>query len=343
MTTHTASRGALLLATIAMTLAGCSKSAAPTTSATTARHVASTHPPSTATLRTSPAVRRLPWRDGQAGATTAAVSDKVDRTVVAGTAHKYRLWAPAAGRSPQPAPLVLLFHGFAADGETIANLTKLPARGMRRGFIVVAPDGPNQTWQFSGSGTDAAFVDRILSTVTATRCVDLDRVYVAGFSAGAAFAITYACGRPDRVAAMVTVAVDFTLGCTKPMAILAFHGTDDPLVPYRNGAVGLSLPGVHVRGTMLNMGDWARLGHCSSRGAGTHRSRGSCGAPSGRVAQRAKRCRSTRSSTEVTCGRVPRAARSRSTGRVSARLLRPAPSLGQMRIWVISVTESVRK
>ena len=191
------------------------------------------------------------------------MSDKIDRTVVAGTAHKYRLWAPGGGRTPEPAPLVLLFHGFAADGETIAKLTKLPARGMRRGFIVVAPDGPNQTWQFSGSGTDAAFVDRILSTVTATRCVDLDRIYVAGFSAGAAFAITYACGRPDRIAAMVTVAVDFTLGCTKPMAILAFHGTDDPLVPYRNGAVGLSLPGVHVRGTMLNMGDWARLGRCS--------------------------------------------------------------------------------
>ena len=66
------------------------------------------------------------------------------------------------------------------------------------------------------------------------------------------------------------------------MAILAFHGTDDPLVPYRNGAVGLSLPGVHVRGTMLNMGDWARLGRCS-RVVQDARLRGSCGARSGRI------------------------------------------------------------
>ena len=49
------------------------------------------------------------------------------------------------------------------------------------------------------------------------------------------------------------------------MPILAFHGTDDPLVPYRNGAIGLSLPGVKVRGTQLNMGDWARLDKCRPR------------------------------------------------------------------------------
>jgi polyhydroxybutyrate depolymerase len=58
------------------------------------------------------------------------------------------------------------------------------------------------------------------------------------------------------------VAVEFQLGCTRPLSILAFHGTKDPLVPYQNGAIGLSLPGIKVRGTELNMGDWARLDHC---------------------------------------------------------------------------------
>ena len=58
------------------------------------------------------------------------------------------------------------------------------------------------------------------------------------------------------------MAVDFQLGCKQPMPILAFHGTADPLVPYQNNGVGLSLPGRRVRGTLLNMGDWARLDHC---------------------------------------------------------------------------------
>ena len=64
------------------------------------------------------------------------------------------------------------------------------------------------------------------------------------------------------MAAIATVAVEFQLGCTRPVSILAFHGTADPLVPYQNGAIGLSLPGVKVVGTERNMEDWARLDHC---------------------------------------------------------------------------------
>ncbi len=45
---------------------------------------------------------------------------------------------------------------------------------------------------------------------------------------------------------------------------MAFHGTSDPAVPYANGAIGLSLPGIKVRGTLLNMGDWAMLDRCRS-------------------------------------------------------------------------------
>jgi polyhydroxybutyrate depolymerase len=87
-------------------------------------------------------------------------------------------------------------------------------------------------------------------------------VYFAGYSAGAAFTIFYACAHQGLLAGIATVAVEFQLGCTQPLSILAFHGTADPAVPYTDGAVGLSLPGVHVRGTELNMGDWARLDGC---------------------------------------------------------------------------------
>ena len=83
-----------------------------------------------------------------------------------------------------------------------------------------------------------------------------------GFSQGAAFTILYACAHPRQFAAISTVAVEFDLGCTDPLSIMAFHGTSDPAVPYQNGATGLSLPGVKVRGTILNMGDWAHLDGC---------------------------------------------------------------------------------
>ena len=105
-------------------------------------------------------------------------------------------------------------------------------------------------------------MDAVIKSLETTYCIDRGSVFAAGFSAGAAFTIIYACARESQVAAIATVAVEFQLGCTRPMPILAFHGTADPLVPYRNGAIGLSLPGIRVRGTQLNMGDWAQLDKC---------------------------------------------------------------------------------
>ncbi len=167
-----------------------------------------------------------------------------------------------AGASGPPSPLVLAFHGYGSDGREFARLTKLPDSGARRGVVVLTPSGPNHTWQLSGTGSDAAAIDRLVASTEKSRCIDLHRVYAAGFSQGAAFAIFYACARPDRIAALATVAVEFQLGCKKPVPMLAFHGTDDPAVPYADGAIGASLPGVKVRGTLLNMSDWARLDRC---------------------------------------------------------------------------------
>ena len=188
--------------------------------------------------------------------------DTTQQVTTAGVRHPYLLSVPASYRATRPTPLVLLFAGFGSDARSMAALTNMPALGAARGVIVATPDGPNGTWQLSGTGTDATFVDDIVATLAKTLCIDLHRVYAAGFSQGAAFTIFYACARPARIAAIATVAVDFQLGCTHPMPILAFHGTVDPAVPYRDGAIGASLPGVKVRGTLLNMGDWARLDRC---------------------------------------------------------------------------------
>jgi polyhydroxybutyrate depolymerase len=182
----------------------------------------------------------------------------------AGVVHPYILSVPPSYRPTRPAPLVLVFHGFGGDGRSMAALTKMPAEGARRGVVVVAPDGPNRTWQLSGNGSDAAFVDAIVATVSKSLCIDRHRVFASGFSQGAAFAIFYSCARPGRIAAFATVAVDFQLGCKQPFPYLAFHGTDDPAVPYVDGAIGASLPGVKVRGTLLNMGDWASLDQCDA-------------------------------------------------------------------------------
>jgi polyhydroxybutyrate depolymerase len=188
-------------------------------------------------------------------------SQTLDTGTVKGT---YLLSVPRSYRSPRPTPLILLFYGFDSDPTQFSALTDLPARGAGDGYLVAVPhtQAGESEWQFSGHGTDATFVDGVVSSIERSYCVDTAAVFAAGFSAGAAFTIAYACTHQKQIRAIATVAVEFQLGCTRPLSILAFHGTKDPLVPYQNGAIGLSLPGIKVRGTELNMGDWARLDHC---------------------------------------------------------------------------------
>jgi polyhydroxybutyrate depolymerase len=181
-----------------------------------------------------------------------------------GTTYQYLLAVPPRLRRTRAAPLVVEFQGFGSTAPAMADLTQLPERGAARGFVVVTPEGPNHTWQLNGRGSDADYVEAVLSRVEAALCIDLHRVYAAGFSQGAAFTILFACAHPGQMAAIATVAVEFRLGCATPIPLMAFHGTSDPAVPYANGAEGISLPGVKVRGTLLNMGDWATLDGCRS-------------------------------------------------------------------------------
>ena len=180
-------------------------------------------------------------------------------------AGSYNLTFPRSYRAGHPMPLILLFYGFGSNPSQFSALTDLPSRGSAHGYLVAVPHAQGSEWQFSGNGTDAIFVSSLVDKIESTYCVDTTRVFAAGFSAGAAFTIIYACSHPGQIAAIGTVAVEFQLGCSRPLSIMAFHGTKDPLVPYQNGAIGLSLPGVKVRGTQLNMSDWARLDHCQSK------------------------------------------------------------------------------
>ena len=179
----------------------------------------------------------------------------------------YRLSTPRHGAHPRPASLILLFHGFGSSPAQFSSLTDLPRRGTMAGDVVAVPHiQPGEAeWQFSGDGTDAEFVTALIASLERTFCINTAAVFATGFSAGAAFTIAYACTHETKIRAIATVAVEFQLGCRKPISILAFHGTADPEVRYQNGAVGASLPGVKVRGTQLNMGDWARLDRCRAR------------------------------------------------------------------------------
>ena len=174
----------------------------------------------------------------------------------------YLISVPASYDTRKPVPLVFIFYGAASSPQQFSNLTHFPSSAANRGSIVVAPHAQGPEWQFSGDGTDSAFVSTVLHRIESTYCVDERKVFATGFSAGAAFTIAYACVHPHLVAAIATVAVEYQLGCKAPLSILAFHGTADHFVRYQDNAVGLSLPGAKLPGTERNMSTWAQLDHC---------------------------------------------------------------------------------
>jgi polyhydroxybutyrate depolymerase len=170
----------------------------------------------------------------------AALSAGEQRLVVDGVERRYLLALPADLDPQRRTPVILDFHGSGSNMAEQAAYSRLPALGTARGYVVVTPDGTGepQGWDLRG-GADAAFVDQLLASLSAGLCVDQDRIHAAGISNGSAFAALLACREPYRIAAVGMVAATVGDRCpdgVRPAAI-AFHGTDDPLVPYEGGAV----------------------------------------------------------------------------------------------------------
>jgi polyhydroxybutyrate depolymerase len=114
------------------------------------------------------------------------------------------------------------------------------------GFLVVYPQGRRfpQRWNAGPSWgnvdtDDIEFFRDMLDDLSSVAAVDPARVYVNGFSNGGGMAVRIGCEAADLVAALGSVsgAVVYTADCapSRPVPMMAFHGTADPLVPYEGG------------------------------------------------------------------------------------------------------------
>lgn len=160
---------------------------------------------------------------------------------VGGTTRSYLISTPAPSRSPLP--LVLDFHGLAEGDALEAVTTQFGALAHRDRFIAVFPEGTGSPvgWQSQDtrSNPDLVYVAALLNQLESTQCVDERRIYAAGFSDGAIMTSLLACTMSDRIAAFAAVSgVQLPRPCAKrPVPILAFHGTADPIL-YFNGGLG---------------------------------------------------------------------------------------------------------
>ena len=139
-----------------------------------------------------------------------------------------------------PLPLVVDLHGWGETAAIQVHISQLGAYGATHRFITITPQvaEPALVWQLGFHGKDVAFIGALLRTVDATLCVDRNRTFVSGYSFGAFLTSTLACVDAGQIAAVATVAgIQNPAGCrpSRPVPVVAFHGTADPFVPYLGG------------------------------------------------------------------------------------------------------------
>ena len=198
----------------------------------------------------------------------------------------YGLKVPAGYDAGHPAPLVVLLHGYGADGAKQAAYFGLPALADKAGFLLATPDGTRDLlgkrfWNgtdaccdwFRTGVDDVAYIDAVIDEVSAKYSVDPARVFVVGHSNGAFMSHRYACDRSSRVAAIVALAGmqwkdQGQCKPSSPVAVLHVHGRDDATVNYAGGTMpnGASYPGA-----VETVGDWAKQDGCTGALAATGR------------------------------------------------------------------------
>ncbi|MGX1807348.1 alpha/beta hydrolase family esterase [Nocardia sp. NPDC055321] len=147
---------------------------------------------------------------------------------------------PAAANT-RPMPLVLDLHGNSESPALERLTTGLAELGDTRGFVTVTPqigESLFPSWDLAEGSTFFDYMGELITHIGATVCIDERRVYATGLSMGGFAATALACRLSDRIAAVAAVAgMSRFPWCdpSRPVPLLAFHGTADPLVAYEGG------------------------------------------------------------------------------------------------------------
>jgi polyhydroxybutyrate depolymerase len=173
-----------------------------------------------------------------------------ERTITVGSLERqYLVYVPTSLDRSKPSPLVIYLHGSGQTMGAAERTTELSVQAEQQRFVVIYPQGlggaltsVQATWNygccsaaFDQKVDDLGFMRQIIQKTTADLPIDPDRIYLAGFSAGATMAYRVACEAPQLLAAVGAISGGLANStCSPPadLSILEIHGTKDELSPY---------------------------------------------------------------------------------------------------------------
>jgi polyhydroxybutyrate depolymerase len=174
-----------------------------------------------------------------------------------GVTRQYKVHVPPSYKPEEPMPVVFCFHGLGQNAVLFCvGGADMPAKSDQEGFILVMPNGVQNSWNAgtccgsaaSSQVDDVAFVRAVFAEISEHLNIDLSRVYATGLSNGGYMSYRLACEASDIFAAVApgagAIGMDDIGGGTSttgnfgecepshPVSVLDIHGTADILVPY---------------------------------------------------------------------------------------------------------------
>jgi polyhydroxybutyrate depolymerase len=207
--------------------------------------------------------------------------NRANGTIVSsGQKREYLLYVPRSYDRTKPTPLVISMHAAAQWPAAQMETSQWNKVADEHGFIVVYPSGT--TLQGGGTGvlpkvwrmgprsleSDVRFISDLIDKLETEYNIDPTRIYADGFSNGGGMSFVVSCRLSHRIAAVGTVAAAQTLPwnwCrdSRPVPMVAFHGTADRFVPYQGGPSRDPFNPVQFPDVRDWAGSWARRNRCS--------------------------------------------------------------------------------
>jgi polyhydroxybutyrate depolymerase len=177
---------------------------------------------------------------------------------VSGHRRTVLVHVPVGYTGRQKLALVLNLHGSDSTASAEEQFSGMDATADADHFIVaypqaLIPDGSGYDWNIPGepmvngsfppasAPSDVAFLTTLVRDLAGRYCVDLSRVYATGVSGGGRMASQLACDASGVFAAIAPVAgLRYPSPCpaSRPVPVIAFHGTADLIDPFNGNGLG---------------------------------------------------------------------------------------------------------
>jgi len=162
---------------------------------------------------------------------------------ITGKNRRFVLYMPRYFREVAPVPLWLVAPGtFNGPRKQIA-MSEMVNYAEHQQFAFAALKGDEDLMNVvlrardkPGRPDDVAYTAAVINASRQNACIDAARIYCAGYSRGARFCARLASELSEQIAAIAAISgIRFPLpnNATRPVPILAFHGTKDPVNPYK--------------------------------------------------------------------------------------------------------------